>query len=630
MSAISYSTVRLSARSSVFTVLALLTGPTFGASQTDTTRLPEVVVTAHRAPTPLRSVGSSMDLLTAAELRRRQRTSLRQALELVPGSAAFPNGAPGAVAGIFLRGVSSTQTLLLVDGIRLNDANTSYGSFLGGQEVGGLDRIEVVRGPQSTLYGGAAIGGVISLGPESGTRATHGEAELEAGSFGSWRGAASGGGGTGRFRVSTAFTANGTDNERRPNDWHQRTQLVRLDHSVSSRLSVGGTFRGMQHRYISPGDLRTSNTTPAGTTVFENHLGTIWLEAVPVGAWTSRLLIGGQEQFIQSIDRFDGSPESKFNIGSSRRVLDWQNSLRLGAGALVTAGANREWSTVTIDGSAQDERLWAFYADARVTPTAPVTITAGVRSDDYTTFDDAVTWRVTGAWHIAQSDTKLRASYGTGFMPPSLAARFGSAFQNPNPAIRPERARGWDAGVDQGILEGRGALSVTWFHNALRDLIAFEGAEFPELGRNVNVDRARTQGLEVSGRLATGPVDARLSWTILSARSLSESDPSVARLIRRPKHSLGADVALSVSSRAILGAGVVVAADREDTDFNQFPAARVNPGDYAVTRLYGSWDFTARFSLRARAENLFDTRYEPVYGFPGLGRSVTAGVALRF
>lgn len=622
--------IRTSVLTVLATVLAVLAVPTFAASQTDTTRLPEVVVTAHRAPTALKSVGSSTDLLSAAELRRRQRASLRQALELVPGGAVFPNGAPGAVAGLFLRGVSSTQTLLLVDGIRLSDANTSYGSFLGGQEVGGIDQIEMVRGPQSTLYGGAAIGGVISLGTAAWNGATKGDAELEAGSFGFWRGAASGSAGTGRSRVSAAFTANGTDNERRPNDWHQRTQLVRLDHSISSRLSVGGTFRGMQHRYISPGDLRTSNTTPAGTTVFENHLGTLWVEAIPLPAWTSRLLVGGQEQFIQSIDRFDGSPEFKFNIGGSRRVLDWQNSLRLGAGTLVTAGANREWSTVTIDGASQDERLWALYAEARVTPTAPVTITAGVRSDDYTTFDEAVTWRVTGAWHIAESDTKLRASYGTGFMPPSLAARFGSAFQNPNPDIRPERARGWDAGVDQGILQGRGSLSITWFHNALRDLIAFEGAEFPELGRNVNVDRARTQGLEVSGRLAEGPVDARLTWTILSARSLSESDPSLSRLIRRPKYSLGADVALSLSSRAIVGGGVVVAADREDTDFNQFPSARVNPGDYAVARLYGSWDLTARVSLRARAENLFDARYEPVYGFPGLGRSVTAGVALRF
>ncbi|HEU5218012.1 MAG TPA: TonB-dependent receptor, partial [Gemmatimonadales bacterium] len=261
---------------------------------------------------------------------------------------------------------------------------------------------------------------------------------------------------------------------------------------------------------------------------------------------------------------------------------------------------------------------------------APVTLTAGVRSDDYTTFGHAATWRVTGAWLVAGGRTKLRASYGTGFMPPSLAARFGSVFQAPNPGIRPERARGWDAGVDQGLLGGKGAISVTWFRNSLRDLIAFEGADFPALGRNVNLERARTSGLEMSGRLATGVLDARVAWTILSARSLSETDPALVRLIRRPRHTLSADLAIAVSRRSALGAGLALVADRQDTDFNSFPAMRVNPGDYALIRVYGSHDLSARIALRARVDNLFDTRYEPVYGFPGLGRSLGGSLAVRF
>jgi vitamin B12 transporter len=618
--------VRLSARPSVLTVLLTVLPTVLTGQATDTTRLPEITVVANRAPTPFRSVGSSTDLLLNPELQRRQRGSLREALGLVAGGASFSNGAPGAVTSVFMRGASSSQTLLLVDGIRVNDANTSYGSFLGGADLTGLGRLEVVRGPQSTLYGGAAIGGVVSMDAARGRGPGNVEAELEGGSFAAWRGALVGTAGSERSGVLAAFTANGTDNERRPNLWRQRTQLVRLDRAFGERLSVGVTARGLQQRYVSPGDLRTSNTTPEGTTVFETHLATLWIEALPADRWRSRILLGGQEQFTQGTGRFNGSPEFKFNLSNSRRVVEWQNTVSLSGSALLTAGVNREWSTATTDGAEQDERLWAFYAQARVSPAAPVTLTAGVRSDDYTTFDDAVTWRVTGAWHLARSDTKLRASYGTGFMPPGLLARYGSVFQNPNPGIRPERSRGWDAGVDQGFLEGRGSLSVTWFHNALRDLIGFEGAAFPALGRNVNVDRARTQGLEVSGRLAAGPVDARLAWTILSARSLSESEPSLSRLIRRPKHSLAADVAVAVAPRATIGAGVVAIADRQDTDFNEFPAARVDPGDYAVARLYGSWDLTARITLRARAENLFDARYEPVFGFPGLGRSVTAGV----
>jgi vitamin B12 transporter len=257
-------------------------------------------------------------------------------------------------------------------------------------------------------------------------------------------------------------------------------------------------------------------------------------------------------------------------------------------------------------------------------------MTAGVRGDDYTSFGNAITWRLTGAWHLDRSGTTLRGSIGTGFMPPSLAARFGSVYQVPNAGIRPERSRGWDVGIEQRGLGGRGTVSATWFHNALRDLIGFEGAPYPALGRNVNVDRARTSGLELGGRLEAGRFDARLAWTLLSARSLSESDPTLVRLIRRPRHAVSGDVLATLSPRGMLGAGFVVVADREDMDFNSFPAARVNPGDYAAARVYGSIDVGAGITLHARVENLSDQRYEAVYGFPALGRSVSASAAVHF
>jgi outer membrane receptor protein involved in Fe transport len=209
---------------------------------------------------------------------------------------------------------------------------------------------------------------------------------------------------------------------------------------------------------------------------------------------------------------------------------------------------NGEWSTITTDAE-QRERLFGVYGEVLVTPVAALTLTAGVRADDYNTFDNAVTYRLTGAWAVP-SGTTLRTSYGTGFMPPSLSARFGSAFQNPNPGIRPERSRGWDAGVEQALFQGRGKLGLTYFHTSLRDLIGFESAPFPELGRNVNIDRARTSGLEVDGELSAGSLSARAAYTLLSAKSLSETDPTLDRLIRRPRHTLSADVLLAVTSRA--------------------------------------------------------------------------------
>ena len=610
-------------------VLALLVAPVAHAQTRDSTRLAELVVTATRSPTPLHAVGSSADVFLPGELRRRQVSSLREALQLAPGGVVLGNGGPGAVTSLFLRGVSSSQTLLLVDGIRVNDANTSAGSFLGGADLSGLGRLEIVRGPQSTLYGGAAIGGVVSLDAARGEGRARGGADIEGGSFESWRGRLSARGQTGALGVAASITVNGTENQRRPNDWDQRTQLIRADYRVGRRLEAGATFRGLQQTYTSPGDLRTTNTTPEGTTTFENQLATVWVEAMPHQRWRSRLTVGGQEQYTRGTGRFNGGDEFSFALDNSRRVLDWQNTLQVDARATLIAGINREWSTATSDGASLDERLFGVYGEAALSPLPPLSLTAGVRSDNYNTFADAVTWRATGAWRIESSGTKLRASYGTGFMPPSLAARFGSVFQEPNPGIRPERSRGWDAGIDQELAGGRAALGVTWFHNSLTDLIGFEGADFPARGRNINIDRARTRGVEASARVNAGPIDARLAWTFLSAVSLSETDPAHQRLIRRQRHTLSGDAGVDLGTRAVVGFGILVVSGRQDTDFTSFPSVRVDPGDYAVARLYGAFNAGRGISLRARVENLFDARYEPVYGFPGLGRNlaVSAGIA---
>ena len=517
-----------------------------------------------------------------------------------------------------------------MDGIRLNDANLSAGSFLGGADLGGGGRLEVVRGPQSTLYGGAAIGGVIALDAAPGAGAARGSVELEGGSFGTWRATGGISGASGDTRYAVSLTANGTDNVRRPNDWDQRSQLVRVDQRLSKAFSAGATFRGLQQEYVSPGDLRSTNTTPSSTTTIEHNLGTVWLTAAAGRVGRSRLLIGVQEHFTKGTDRYNGGPASSYSISGSRRVVDWQHTVVVGPSATVVAGVNREWSAVSSDGSGKDERLWAFYADAQFSPIPSLSLTAGARSDDYTTFDAATTWRLTGAWQHRATETKLRGSIGTGFAPPSLAARFGSVYQNANQLIRPERARGWDLGVDQAMLDGRGTVGVTWFHNTLTDLIGWESAPYPALGRNVNIDRARTSGLEFSSRISAGSLDARLAWTALSAVSLSETDPALARLIRRPRHILNGDVVGQVTGSGTIGAGVLVVANREDTDFNVFPATRVDPGNYVVTRLYGSYEVTRRLSVTARVENLFNARYEPVYGFPALTRALSATAAIQF
>ena len=292
------------------------------------------------------------------------------------------------------------------------------------------------------------------------------------------------------------------------------------------------------------------------------------------------------------------------------------------------AGVNAEWSEVTDTDGANDERLQAGYAEVTVTPDPNLVISAGARYDDYTTFTARTTGRLTAAYFIPAAHLKLRGTLGTGFMPPSLAARYGSPFQRANPSLRPERSRGVDVGVDRFFDGGRTAVGVTLFENQLADLIGFESAQFPDLGRSVNIARARTRGVEASARTERGAFDGRLSYTFTDAIDLGAVGTEEERLIRRPRHAVAAD--LSYRRRAVtVGLGLFGALGREDSDFNDFPFQRVNPGDYVDARVYGGWALGSGVAVEARVENIFGTRYEEAYGFPALGRRVAVGLGIN-
>ncbi|MGE0441207.1 MAG: TonB-dependent receptor plug domain-containing protein [Gemmatimonadales bacterium] len=614
--------------SRLFVVLPLLAAalplPSAAQQTRDSVRLRELVVTATRETTPARLRATAADAFGAGELGRRQVAGLTDALRLLPGAAMVGTGGTGGATSTFFRGVNSNQTLILVDGIRVNDANALSQSFLGGFEFLPGDRLEVARGPQSTAFGGAALGGVIavSAAPAAGNRLVAGS---EAGSFATIRGRAFGSVRAHRLGVSLGVAFADTDNERPDNQFDQRTEQLRVDYAASGRVAVGLTFRGMQHGLTSPGDIRTSNSTPVGHTRFDNELATVFADVQASSRWTSRITFGLQDYFLEGRSRFDGSDEFVSRLGTTRRVADWQHRVAVTDAVSLTGGVNAEWATVRDPDGERDENLRAGYLQALVTPTASLLLTAGARYDHYSTFGGRTTGRVAAGYFVLAAALKLRATVGTGFMPPSLAARFGSAFQAANAEIRPESSTGFDVGVDRFFAAGRAVASVTYFWNEITDLIGFESAPYPDLGRSVNIAEARTEGVEAAARAELGALDARVSYTLLSATDLSAADPAERRLIRRPRQALAADLNLD-RGRLLVGVGAVAAFDREDTDFNVFPFVRVNPGDYVDARLYGEWRLGGGVAVRGRIDNLFNERYEEAYGFPALGRRITIGL----
>lgn len=586
-------------------------------------KLPVFVFTATRTPAALTTLGTYVDRITAADLARRQLTGLRSALGGIPGAPAFTSGAAGGVTSLFLRGSNSNQTLFLVDGIRFNDPNTDYQVSFGGMSVSAGDNLEVSHGPQSTLYGGEAIGGVVALRGQRGAGAGSATLAAEAGSFGTVQGAISAQAGDAQRAYTFSISGGHTDNERPNNKFDSVTYALRFDRQITKKVAMGATWRGFLGRYGSPGPaIGFGANDPDNEETESNQLATVFAEFTPSPELTSHVVLGGQDRRYVS---FDGTSETI--VKNRRAVLDWQSTYVLNEQHRITGGLTAEANHTRNNGFGdinERQSLLAFFAQDEWTPAEHVYLTAGLRSDDHDTFGRATTGRATAAWLSADSHWKLRATYGTAFRSPSFLDLYGqSSFYVGNPSLKPEKARGWDGGVDYFFAADRGVLSATWFDTRYRNLIGFDFGVFP--GTTANVDQARTRGLELAGRFTLpGAVEVRLAYTYLEAENLT----SRTRLLRRPRNSGSLDLWRDFGGGFSAGTGVAFAAGRRDVHAATF--ATIDAEDYTVVRVYGAWQVNSRLTVKARVENLLDEAYAEVHGYPQPGRGTFAGVEWKF
>jgi len=598
-----------------------------GAAQSspEPVALGDFIVTATRTPVRPSALGSSVDLISGDDLARQQVSSLQEALGGAAGMPLFASGATGAAASLFMRGANSNQTLFLVDGMRMNDPNTDYSVVLGGAAASPSDTIEIARGPQSTLYGGEAIGGVVAMRTLKGEGAPSAQLGIEGGSFGTVQSSVNTQG-TGNGWAYNAFIESGrTENQRLNNDFAGTTYAVRLDRQLSPQITVGATARGFFGTYGSPGDRFTND--PDNREREQNQLATLFAEYTVSPRWSGHVTLGGQDRRFVSVNPTPGEPTETTVVLNRRGEFDWQNTIVLSDSNRLTAGLTAERDQTRNDGFGDihhQENSLAFFAEDEWTPATDVFLTAGLRSEDHDTFGRTTTGRLTAAWLPGSDRIKFRASYGTGFRSPSFLDLYGqSSYYVGNPDLQPERARGWDAGVDYYLAQHHGTFSATWFDTRTHDLIVYDFSVFP--GTTANVDQARTRGLELSAKAQwAGAWESRVAYTYLEASNLTENT----RLLRRPRHSVSADVWRNLGRGFSVGAGVQFVAQRQDVDAQTF--ATVDAPDYTVVRAYAAWVVTEHVTVKVHVENLLDEHYEEVNGYPALGARGFAGVVVRF
>jgi vitamin B12 transporter len=615
--------------------------------------LPEVVIYANQWPTELSKVGAAVTVLRGSELLSRGIQTVAAALSTSPGVAVNPLAGRGSFTQARVRGSEANHVLVLIDGIPVNDVTDGDFNFAD-FPLEEVDRIEVIRGPQSGLYGANANSGVISIITKSGRGLTRPRAEVraEGGSMRSGSVAMNARGANGPSYGSATVSLNRTDGYNQAFNGSERdgsrgfVATLKGGADLSPFFNVEGILRYVKRHtefdaqpfagpfeglaFDSPFDF--NNFTSLGGRV----AATLTLFG---GALVQRVSANRYQQDRDDSDAVFGffRSEGKRDNLEYKATLTGNTNLVGGERHTMTVAADRQFEFLTIDSASfmfdpAAAAFWAKGAERARTgiageygldlPTA-TTLTASVRHDWNTGFADVTTWRTTASQKLP-AGVRLHGSAGTGVTNPTFIEQFGfftGTFIG-NPALRPEQSFGWDVGVEHTLFDGRLVTDVTYFVSNFEDKIVLVG--FPSTPVNVPGISPR-RGVEISAKVV--PVDwlnFTGTYTYTDAR-LADGTPEV----RRPRHSASASAtAMFAGGRGRATVNVVYNGSMPDTWF-KFPVVPVTLAAYTVVGGIISYDLTPVTTVYVRAENIFDTNFQNVFSYRGPGFAAYAGMTAR-
>ncbi len=603
----------------------------------------EIVVTASRIATPLKEIATSVTVITKQELEQTKKATVIEVLQEVLGISILQSGPVGSSASVMLRGANSEHTLVMIDGVEVNDPITPARTYdFSHLRVEGIERIEILRGPQSTLYGSDAMAGVINIITKKGQGKPRFHLSSLGGSYETFSGTAGLTGNVERLHYSfwaSSLTSQGfsaanaaLEGNTEADGYKNLSLSARAGYKASDNIDLDFSARFIDTKsdidnYGSAFGDDPNNIQTYDSLYLKGHIRGLFLK----NRWEQKLTLS----HVNSNRETDNPTDEQHPFDSDRSLykssmikLDWQNNLFLHKSNTLTFGA--EYQQEQGESSYHSESVWGpstsffplkkahntgIYIQDQMRLAGVFFMTAGMRLDTHSQSGLSRTYRIAPAFFIQQTNTKLKATFGTGFKSPSLYQLYAPGnIWGPigNESLKPEETTSWDLGIEQDLWDGKVRLGGTYFSNLFENLMEYDYTQ-----GYINITNASSKGVEFF--LEFAPAE-NLAFSASYSNIVAKDQNTGESLLRRPKDKFTANLNVRFLAKARLRLSLTHIGARDDQEWIDWISTRVQMDPFSLLNCTISWDIFPNIQLYLRMDNILDQQYELIkgYGTPGL------------
>ncbi len=603
----------------------------------------DVVLSATKTNVAKDEIGTWVTIITEKEIVEKGKGTVLELLRDVPGLSILQCSGFGGTASIYLRGSKPGYTLVMIDGVEVNDPMVVDRSFdLGCLTTDNIERIEVIRGPQSTLYGSDAIGGIVNIITKKGRGKAKIEVSGSAGTDNTFSEFVGVRGETEKVNYSLAVSrldsagiskadrVAGETLNLEKDGFENTTISSRLGYNLADKSELNLSLRYTEAKIdVDDGSYDDDPNHTSDRKVLTSKLEFKQLLSLKWDHKLSLSFLNMERNYRDKEDVIDIMEDLTSWYKGENKKIEWQNNFLLSKINTLTVGFEREeekGSSFYRSGSYisdfDEKSIYntGYYLQNQLKLRDRLFTTLGLRADEHELFGTQLNYKISCTYLISETGTRLKGNWGTGFKAPSLFQLY-SDYGNTD--LKPDESRGYDLGVEQGLLEKKVSLGVAYFHNDFENMIDWDNS----ISKYKNIGNAWTEGLEVGVRFKPREIlKVNLNYTY----TRTGDEKTGLELLRRPINQSNFNVNWDFLQKGNVNLNISYTGEYEDIDITTYPGERITLGNYAVVNLFSAYDLTENLEVFVKINNLLDRDYQEIFGFAVPGTAFYGGIKAVF